>query len=61
VAARYRPVSTFPFHPLREGRQAALERLLRLARALRRTRSCRGRRRRLGGLDAQLGQPLLLL
>lgn len=33
VAARNRPVGAFPLHPLREGRQAALKRLLRLARA----------------------------
>lgn len=34
MAAWHRPVCAFPLHPLREGRQAALECLLRLARAL---------------------------
>lgn len=48
-------------HPLRECRRPALERLLRLVRALCRKAARRARRRRLGGLDAQHGQPLLLL
>ncbi len=61
VAARDRPVRAFPFHPLLEGREATLECSLRLARALRRTRSRRGGRRCLNGLDAQPGQPFLLL
>lgn len=60
VAARYGPVGAFAFHPLCEGCQAKLERLLRLARALRRTLSRRGRRH-LKRLYAQPGQPFLLL
>lgn len=58
VAARYRPVGAFPFHPLREGRKASLERLLRLSR---RTSGCQGGRRGFSGLDAQRGQPFLLI
>lgn len=61
VPARRRAVRAFSFRPLREGCQAPLERLLRLARALRRGRGRRGGRRGRRGLDAQRGQPLLLL
>lgn len=60
VAPWHGPLA-LPFDPLREGRQAALERLRRLARALRRALGGRGGRRCLSGCDAQLGQPLLLL
>lgn len=60
VSPRHRPLA-FPFDPLCEGREATLERLLCLALALRRPRSRRGGRGRLDGLDAQLGQPFLLI
>lgn len=56
VPAGYRPVRAFPFHPLREGHQAALECLLRFARSLRRARGCRGGRRCLGPRSAPCGR-----
>lgn len=62
VPARHRPACDFPFYPLREGRQAALEGLFRLARArFRRALRRRVGRRRLGGCHSPRRQSFLLL
>lgn len=61
VAAGHGSAGAFPFHPLRQGHQAPLERLLRLTRPLRSASGRRGREGHLVGVYVELAQPLLLL